>query len=234
MKTIDETLQALLKNHPDIRIVDVNTFNSPDTSKNNPLKTGTTTCGLKVKGGIVLAADKRATMANFIANRQAQKVNKITDHIWMTIAGGVADAQYLIDIMRAEASLFEMRRKRKIPVRALAQMLGNMLFRNKVYPYEVGLLVGGYTEEEGPMLFDIDGLGSLLPEDFSAVGSGSPFCIGVLETNWKSGLSPAEGKALAIKAIQASIARDIATGNGVDVVVITKEGSQFEFIPVNF
>ncbi len=232
MKTIDESLKALLNNSPDLKIVDSNIESASVSQKNNHLKTGTTTCGLKVKGGVVLAADKRATMANFIANRQALKVNKITDHIWMTIAGGVADAQYLIDIMRAEAKLFEMRRKRKIPVKALAHMLANMLFRNKFQPYEVGLLVGGYTEEEGPTLFDLDELGSLLPEDFSSIGSGSPFCIGVLEANWKPDLTPAEGKALAIKAVQASIARDINTGNGVDVVVITKDGSQFEFIPV--
>ncbi len=232
MKTIDDSLKALLNNNPDLKIVNSSTVTASESQKNFHLKTGTTTCGLKVKGGVVLAADKRATMANFIANRQSQKVNKITDHIWMTIAGGVADAQYLIDIMRAEAKLFEMRRKRKIPVKALGQMLANMLFRNKFQPYEVGLLVGGYTDEEGPTLFDLDELGSILPEDFSSIGSGSPFCIGVIEANWKPNLTPAEGKALAIKAVQASIARDIATGNGVDVVVITKDGSQFEFIPL--
>jgi len=232
MKTIDENLKALLSNHPDLKIVDLNELNVPQQQNHPHLKTGTTTCGLKVAGGVVLAADKRATMANFIANRQARKVNNLTDHCWMTIAGGVADAQYLIDIMRAEAQLFEMKRKRKIPVKALAHMLANMLFRNKQTPYEVGLIMGGYTDDEGPALFDLDELGSILPEDFTSVGSGSPFCIGVLEANWKPNLTPEEGKTLAIKAVQAAIARDINTGNGVDVVVITKDGYKFDFIPV--
>ncbi|OLS14536.1 MAG: proteasome endopeptidase complex subunit beta [Promethearchaeota archaeon CR_4] len=232
MKTIDENLKVLLDNHPDFKIVDLNEQNLSQQQKLPHLKTGTTTCGLKVAGGVVLAADKRATMGNFIANRQAQKVNRLLDHIWMTIAGGVADAQYLIDIMRAEAQLFEMKRKRKIPVKALSHMLANMLFRNKQSPYEVGLIMGGYTDDEGPALFDLDALGSILPEDFTSVGSGSPFCIGVLETNWKPNLTPEAGKALAVKAIQAAIARDINTGNGVDVVVITNAGYEFDHIPV--
>jgi proteasome beta subunit len=232
MKTVDENLKALLSSHPDLKIVDLNELNVPQQQKHPHLKTGTTTCGLKVVGGVVLAADKRATMGNFIANRQARKVNNLMDHIWMTIAGGVADAQYLIDVMRAEGQLFEMKRKRKIPVKALAHMLANMLFRNKQSPYEVGLIMGGYTNDEGPALFDLDALGSILPEDFTSVGSGSSFCIGVLEANWKPNLTPEEGKTLAIKALQAAIARDINTGNGVDVVVITKDGYKFDFIPV--
>jgi proteasome beta subunit len=118
-----------------------------------------------------------------------------------------------------------------MPVKSLGWMLGNTLFRNKMAPYEVGLIVGGYTPEEGGVLLDIGEDGSVLPADFTSVGSGSHVCIGVLEANWKPGLSPEEGKALAVKAVRASIARDIFTGNAVDTVVITESGSQFERLP---
>ncbi|HMF30218.1 MAG TPA: proteasome subunit beta [Candidatus Lokiarchaeia archaeon] len=231
MKNVDDQLKALLENRPDIKIVDLDNPITGSKTLNEQLKTGTTTCGLKVDGGVVLAGDRRATAGAFVASKVANKVNRLTDFIWMTIAGGVADAQYLIDVMAANAYLFEMRRKRKMPVKSLGWMLGNMLFRNKMTPFEVGLIVGGYTPEEGPVLLDIDGYGSVLPSDFTSIGSGSHVCIGVLEANWKPGLSPEEGKDLAVKAVRTSIARDIFTGNAVDVVVITASGYQFDRLP---
>ena len=75
-----------------------------DTDK-NILKTGTTTVGILCKDGIVLAADRRATMGNIIADKKAKKIHAITDNIAVTIAGTVSDAQLLIKLIQAEARL---------------------------------------------------------------------------------------------------------------------------------
>ncbi|HIP34613.1 MAG TPA: proteasome subunit beta, partial [Methanothermococcus okinawensis] len=48
---------------------------------------GTTTIGLICKDGIVLATDRRATMGNLIADKEAKKLYKIDDYIAITIAG---------------------------------------------------------------------------------------------------------------------------------------------------
>ena len=79
-------------------------INMPKSQKFNAqtFKTGTTTVGLTCKDAIILGTDKRATMAYFIASKTAEKLHIIQEHLAMTIAGGVADALYLVDILKAE------------------------------------------------------------------------------------------------------------------------------------
>ncbi|TXT64001.1 MAG: Proteasome subunit beta [Promethearchaeota archaeon] len=200
----------------------------------NSFKTGTTTVGLTCKDAVILATDKRASMAYFVASKTAKKLHKIQDHLWMTIAGSVADAQRLIDLLRAQTSLFQYESEKKILVKSAAKILSNILYRNKLFPYEVGLILGGVTEEEGPKLIDIGAYGSLLPEKYCAVGSGQNFSYGVLEAKYKENLSIEEGKKIIIAAVRSSIIRDIASGNGIEYVVIKKEGAaEKEFISIN-
>ena len=102
-----------------------------------------------------------------------------------------------------------------------------------MFPYEVGLILGGVTEEEGPTLLDIGAYGSILPEEFCAVGSGQNFSYGVLEAKFKKDLTIEEGKKIVQTAITSSIIRDMASGNGIDIVVVTKDGpAARDFIPI--
>jgi proteasome beta subunit len=201
--------------------------------KKNVIKTGTTTVGLICKDAVIMATDRRATMAYFVASKTAKKLHKIQDHLYMTIAGSVADAQYLIDIIKAETTLYQLENEKPIPVKTAGRMMSNVLYQNKMFPYEVGLILGGITEEDGPILLDIGTYGSILPEDYIAVGSGTPFAIGLLEANYKKDLDPEVAKKLCVDAVKSSIIRDMASGNGIDVVVIKKDGSSSEeFIPI--
>ncbi len=191
---------------------------------NSHFKTGTTTVGLVCKDAVILGTDKRASMAYFVASKTSEKLHKIQEHIWMTIAGGVADAQYLVDVLKAETSLYQLSKEKPIPIKAAAKMLSNILYRNKMYPFQVGLILGGVTEEEGPVLMDIGAYGSILPEKFCAVGSGQNFSYGVMEAKYKDNLSVEDGKNIVKTAVTASIVRDMASGNGIDIVVIKKDG----------
>jgi proteasome beta subunit len=196
-------------------------------------KSGTTTVGLVCKDAVILGTDKRATMAYFIASKTAEKLHKIQDHLYMTIAGSVADAQYLIDVLRAETMLYQLKEERKIKVKSAGKLLSNILYQNKLFPYEVGLILGGVTEEEGPVLLDISAYGSILSDKFCAVGSGQNFSYGVLEAKYKDGLTIEEGKDIIKKAISSSIIRDMASGNGIDIAVVKQDGpAEREFIPI--
>ena len=187
-------------------------------------KTGTTTVGLICKDAVILGTDKRATMSYFVASKTSEKLHKIQEHLYMTIAGGVADAQYLIDVLRAETKLYQLKKEEPIKVKSAGKILSNILYRNKMFPYQVGLILGGVTEEEGPVLLDIGAYGSILPDKFCAVGSGQNFSYGVLEAKYKDDLTIEEGKDIIIKAISSSIIRDMASGNGIDIAVIKKDG----------
>lgn len=185
------------------------------------MKTGTTTVALKIKDGVVFATDNRATMGMFVANKNAKKLHKVQPYIFITIAGGVADAIYLIDLLKAETEIYNNRNDTKIGIAQTAKLLQNILYGKKGW-YQVGHLLGGWTEKEGPQIFNIGGYGSLLEEDYVSVGSGSNFAVGVMETEWKEDLTAEEGMTLALRAVRSAITRDIASGNGIDIACIQK------------
>ncbi len=208
--------------------------NNSQKFKTQTFKTGTTTVGLVVKDAVILGTDKRASMGYFVASKTAEKLHMIQEHLYMTIAGGVADAQYLIDVLRAETSLYQLKREKPIKVKSAGKLLSNILYQNKMYPFQVGLILGGVTEEEGPTLLNMGAYGSILPDKFCAVGSGQNFSYGVLEAKYKDNLTIKEGKQILIKAISSSIIRDMASGNGIDIAIVKKEGeAKRDFISIN-
>lgn len=207
--------------------------NNSQKIKAQTFKTGTTTVGLVVKDAVILGTDKRASMGYFVASKTAEKLHMIQEHLYMTIAGGVADAQYLIDVLRAETSLYQLKREKPIKVKSAGKLLSNILYQNKMYPFQVGLLLGGVSEEEGPTLLNIGAYGSILPDKFCAVGSGQNFSYGVLEAKYKDNLTIKEGKQIIIKAVSSSIIRDMASGNGIDIAIVKKEGeAKRDFISI--
>jgi len=185
------------------------------------LKTGTTTVACKIKDGVVMATDNRATMGYFVANKNAKKLHRIQDYIYMTIAGGVADAIYLIDLLKAETEIYNLRNEKPIGVGQTAKLLQNILYNKKGF-YQVGHLIGGVTESEGPKVYNLGGYGSLLDDDYASVGSGSVFAMGILETEWKEDLSLEEGIDICTRAVRSAIIRDMASGNGIDLVGMVK------------
>jgi proteasome beta subunit len=190
-----------------------------------PLK-GTTTVGLVYADGVVLATEQRATMGNFIASKKAKKVYQIADRIGMTTAGGVGDTQQLVRVMTVESSLYTIRRGRPISVGAASTLLSNVLNGNRYYPYYVQLLVGG-VDDSGAVIYSVDAMGGATKEDtMVATGSGSPMAYGVLEDRYKTGMNEEDAIKLAVRALRAAIKRDSASGEGMHVVVITRDRYQ--------
>ncbi len=186
------------------------------------IRKGTTTIGLLGNDGIILASESRATMGTMIANKEVEKIFKVQDHIGITTAGSVADAQTLVRVMQVETNLYQIEREREIQVKAAATMLSNILQQNKWFPYWVQLLMGGYDTK--PRLYSLDAMGSVLEEKVVSTGSGSPFAYGVLENKYKEGLGTEENIKLAVEALRAAMERDAMSGNGINLVKITKNG----------
>lgn len=185
-------------------------------------KTGTTTVGLVCTDGIVLASDRRATMGYLIASKDIDKIYPVGDHIAMTIAGGVGDAQTLIRWMTSEIKLYELKNEKKISIEAAATLLANILSQYKFYPFFVQLLIGGVDERS--RLFSVDMLGGITEESVTSTGSGSPIAYGVLEELYQEGKSTEENMRIAAKAVSAAMKRDAASGENVDLVLVTKSG----------
>ncbi|MEE8403319.1 MAG: archaeal proteasome endopeptidase complex subunit beta [Candidatus Hydrothermarchaeaceae archaeon] len=189
----------------------------------NEYMKGTTTIGITCKDGVVLASDTRATMGTLIAHKFVKKSFMIDKHLGATVAGGVADAQALIRWIQSEAKLYRMRKGEELSVEGVATLLANIMFSNRYYPLIVQLIVGG-VDRKGPRLYSLDPLGSSIEDKVIATGSGSPVAYGVLEDSFKEGMPVNEGVKLAVRALRSALQRDAMTGNGIDVVKITKEG----------
>jgi proteasome beta subunit len=184
---------------------------------------GTTTIGLVFSSGVILATEKRATMGYMIASKKAKKVYQVADRIGMTTAGGVGDAQQLARILTVECNLYQIRRSRPITVGATATLLSNYLNQNRFFPYYVQLLVGG-IDETGPSVYSVDAMGGATrEEDIVATGSGSPMAYGVLEDRFTPKMNEDQAIDLAVRGLKSAMKRDAGSGEGIHVVVITKD-----------
>ncbi len=191
-------------------------------------KTGTTTVALACKGGIVLAADKRATAGYLISFKKFEKIMSITDWIAVTVAGTVSDVQLLVKYIKAELRLKRIRTGRENTVKEAANLLATMVYGNirkmSMIPGISHFLIGG-TDGSGLHLYDLSPDGSIVEiDDYVSSGSGCVMAYGVFETLYKKNASVEEGIKLAAKAINAAVQRDIASGNGIDIVTVTKDG----------
>ncbi len=184
---------------------------------------GTTTIGAVCKDGVVLASDTRVTMGFYVAHKQGKKVYRIDDHIGMTIAGTVADAQRVVDILTANAQLYRINMNRPMPIHSAARLVANLLFSARYIPLATQVLVGG-VDETGPHIFNLDPFGSLTEEKSVSTGSGSPIAYGILEDKYNEGMSIAELIPVIIKAVNAAMKRDVASGNSYNVIVIDENG----------
>ena len=186
---------------------------------------GTTTVAIKVKDGVVLCADMRASAGYFIANNNTMKIQKIEQHAGLTLAGGVADAQNIVDVLRYHANVHRIQNQEPIPNKSLARLTSLMFHQNRGYPFIADILVGGY-DNEGPQLFNIDMFGSVEEKNYVTTGSGSPVAYGLLEEEYKDNLTLDEAKSIALRAVKAAITRNIGTGDGINVALIDKNGFQ--------
>ena len=197
------------------------------------VKKGTTTVGIVCKDGIVLGADKRATIGTLIADKKSQKISQLNDRMALTMAGTVSDAQLLIKLIKAELKLKQFRTEREPNVKESANLLAGMIYGNirkfSVIPGISHFLLGG-VDNEGFHLYDLFADGSITEiDDFVSSGSGSVMAYGLLEAVYKKDLTVKEAVAIAVKAISSSISRDTGSGEGIDVVSITSEGVKTAF-----
>ena len=189
-------------------------------------KKGTTTVGLVVKDGVALATDTRATAGYFVAHRKCKKLFPLADYAAITIAGRVADAQNIIDYLRANIRYYFMAWNRPMSIAAIARLAANLMFRWRGYfPYEAQLIIAG-IDSQGPHIFNADLYGPLTEERLLSTGSGSPIAYGIIESEYREDMGVEEAAKLAFKAVAMAIQRDIGSGDSIDVAYI-KVGDRY-------
>lgn len=199
--------------------------------KKNILTTGTSLVGIVCKEGVVMAGDKKSTAGGqIVIHKDKQKVAQINNYLVVSGTGIASDIEMFKKLIRAQLRIKELGDKRRPTIKEAANLIANIAYRNirqpSMIPFTAGLMVGGLNEDGEAELYSVEPAGSASKvEDFDAnFSSGMPYILGMLEKNFKKDLTMEEGIEMAIDAIKASSQRDTASGHGVDVFTITKEG----------
>jgi proteasome beta subunit len=190
---------------------------------------GATTVGVVCKDGVVLASEKRVAYGYLVLSKTGKKVFKITDKIGAACAGLVGDMQILAREAAAYANLHSLECRRPIAVNAVAKIVANLLFERRLFPLLTQTIIGG-VDSEGPHLYVLDPLGSVIPDKYASVGSGAEIATGILEANYRDDLPIDDAKNLVLRSIKAAVSRDVQSGDGVDFLLITDDGTKEESI----
>jgi len=198
--------------------------------KKSILKTGTTILGIVCKDGIVMASDRQISAGNLVVGKNFKKTLLANDYLTISICGSASDAQRLVKIVAAELKLKELKSRIRPSVKQGASLTASITFSNirqpSMIPSIVGTLVAGYNEDGTTELYSISADGTIdIVEDYDAsMGSGMPYVLGLLERQYKKGITIKEGIELAKESLKSSTQRDMGSGYGIDIFTITKEG----------
>ena len=183
---------------------------------------GATAVGITFDGGVVIASEKRIAYGNFLASKTTKKTFQLTPRVGAACAGLVADMQILSMQISALAKIRKMEIKREIPPNSIAKMMSNMMYERRFFPLLTQVIVGGIIDK--PVIYTLDPLGSVLPDEYAAVGTGAEMALGVLDPQLKEKMTEKEATEVAKKAVKSATLRDTFSGDGIDVLVITKDG----------
>ncbi|HKX21286.1 MAG TPA: proteasome subunit beta [Nitrososphaeraceae archaeon] len=189
---------------------------------------GATAIGLTYQDGIILAAEKRISYGNFVVNKNTRKIFPITDQVASACAGMVADMQVLTRQVEALAKIRKLETRREMATNSVAKLMSVIMFERRYFPLLTQVIVGGVHDI--PEIYTLDPLGSLLPDNYAAVGTGAELALGLIDSEYKKNMTEDASKKLAVRAIKSSIQRDSASGDGIDILTITSKGIEEESI----
>lgn len=193
---------------------------------------GATAVGITYNDGVLLASEQRVSYGNFIVNKNTKKTFNVTDHVGAACAGMVADMQVLVRQVSALSKIRKLETRRNVEPNSVAKLMSVIMFERRYYPLLTQVVVGGVTTGK-PEIYTLDPLGSVLPDRYAAVGTGAEMALGVMDAEFSENLDEEKATNLALRAIRSSIQRDSASGDGIDILIINKNGTSENSYPVS-
>ncbi|MDF2726517.1 MAG: psmB2 [Nitrososphaera sp.] len=187
---------------------------------------GATVVGISYNDGVILAADKRVSFGNFVVNKNIKKTFTVTDYVGAACAGMVADMQVLVRQVEALAKIRKLETRREVPPNSIAKLMSVIMFERRYFPLLTQVIVGGINEK--PEIYTLDPLGSVLPDNYAAVGTGAEGALGIMDAEFKPNMSEEAVTELASRAIRSATQRDAASGDGIDILFVTRTGHREE------
>ena len=185
---------------------------------------GATAVGITYDNGVLLASERRVSYGNFVVNKNTKKTFSVTDHVGAACAGMVADMDVLVRQVSALSKIRRLETRRNVQPNSIAKLMSVIMFERRYFPLLTQVIVGGITDQ--PEIYTLDPLGSVLPDRYAAVGTGAEMALGVMDADFSDTLDEEKATALALRAIRSSIQRDSASGDGIDLLIINKDGKK--------
>jgi proteasome beta subunit len=190
---------------------------------------GVTAVGITYKDGVVLGAERRITLGNYVISKRGKKTFKVTENTGAVCAGMVADMQNLVKEVGVYAKLKELEAKRQLRPSAVAKLTSVIMFERRFSPLLTQVILGGIDSK--PKIWVLDPLGSLIADEYASVGTGAEMATGAIEAGYSAGLSEKDARELTVTSIKAAIERDAMSGNGIDLITLDKQGIREESLP---
>jgi proteasome beta subunit len=187
---------------------------------------GATAVGIAYKDGVILGAERRVTLGNYVISKSGRKVFRLTETVGAVCAGMVADMQNLAKQVAVYAKLKELESRRPMKPNSVAKLMSTIMFENRYAPLLTQVILGGFGDK--PTVYVLDPLGSVIPDQYATVGTGEEMAIGVIEAGYNPSMTQKEARDLAVSAIKAAVARDAMSGNGVDILILDRSGIKEE------
>ncbi|KAJ9634581.1 Proteasome subunit beta type-6 [Coniosporium apollinis] len=210
---------------------------------------GGSTLGISSSTFTILAGDTRSTSGYNINTRYAPKLFHIdsadpSSRLVLSVVGFAADGEALAERLDTVVKMYRYQHGKTISVGAAAQRLSHVLYGKRFFPYYVHAILGGLDEEGKGALYSYDPVGSYEREQCRAAGAAASLIMPFLDNqvNYKnqymagSGVGhelqqrdprPLERKEveeLVRDAFTSAVERHIEVGDGLQMMVITKEG----------
>ncbi|HJT85438.1 MAG TPA: proteasome subunit beta [Nitrososphaeraceae archaeon] len=187
---------------------------------------GATAVGISFNNGVLLASERRVSFGNFVVNKSTKKTFVLTENVGAACAGMVADMNVLARQVAALSKIRKFETRRDLQTNSVAKLMSVIMFERRYFPLLTQVIVGGYDIK--PQIYTLDPLGSLLPDEYAAVGSGAEMALGVLDAQYNTNITEEDARKLAIKSIKSSIQRDASSGDGIDILIINNKGKNEE------
>mmetsp|Transcript_22815 Transcript_22815/g.68493 ORF Transcript_22815/g.68493 Transcript_22815/m.68493 type:complete len:205 (+) Transcript_22815:236-850(+) len=177
------------------------------------------------KDCVAIAADTRFGLQQQTVACDFQKVFKMTDRVFVGLAGLATDVQTLRATLKFKLALYALREERVMKPEAFSALLSHMLYEKRFGPYFVEPVVAGLKDDGTPFLCGMDLIGApVYTDDFVVSGTCTPNLNGMCESMWRPGMAPDELFETISQCLLASVDRDALSGWGAVVHVITPQG----------
>lgn len=192
--------------------------------------TGTTIIALAYDGGIVIGCDTRVSIGNYINNRSSDKITPLADHVFMARSGSAPDTQLVADHVRHMVHQHSIECDGEpTSVKTVANLCKQITYNNKGFNNGHGLtaamICAGWDKHKGGQVFGLPIGGSMVEVPWAIDGSGSTYIWGILDAEYKDGMTCKETEDFCIMAISLAMARDGSSGGMVRLVTVNEEGA---------